>query len=117
LFCNAINREKNKALHRANMSPVLILKPFPAQVIRYMPIIAESARVIVLAVGHFFSRTAIISGVITMESWTIKAVFEPEVLFSASMQKVLLTTDTRLIKALVIIIFLLKFFSCFLNII
>jgi len=50
-----------------------------------------------------------------MDNWTIKAVFEPEVLLRASMQKVLLITDTKEIKVLMRMIFLLKLPSCLLK--
>ena len=115
LFCNAINNEKQNALQRANISPKLICNPLPEQVIRYIPTIAIKANIIVLDVGAFLSSTAMIIGVITIESCTIKAVFDPEVLFSASMQKVLLATETRLINTHINTDFLLKFLSCSLN--
>lgn len=115
LFCNAINSEKQTALHRANISPKLICKPLPEQVIRYIPTMAIKANIIVFEVGAFLSSTAMIIGVITIESCTINAVFDPEVLFSASMQKVLLATETRLIKTHIKTAFLLKFLSCSLN--
>ncbi len=34
LFCRAMNSEKNMALHRAKISPALIFRPLPAQVMR-----------------------------------------------------------------------------------
>jgi hypothetical protein len=115
LFCSAKNKEKKKALHNANISPEFICKPFPEQVIRYIPTIAANARSTVFEVGAFLSNIAMIIGVITIESCTINAVFEPEVRFKASMQKILLTTETRLINTHIRTAFLLKLWSCFLN--
>lgn len=115
LFCNAINSEKQMALHKANKSPGFICKPFPEQVIRYIPTIDINANTIVFEFGHFFSNIAMIIGVITIESCTIKAVFDPDVRFKASMQKVLLAIETRLISAHIKTDFLLKLFRCSLN--
>jgi hypothetical protein len=56
-----------------------------------------------------------IIGVITIDSCTINAVFDPEVLFNASIQKVLLATETKLINEHIITAFLLIFFSVFLK--
>ncbi len=76
---------------------------------------AETARRTVFREGDFLSSIAMITGVITIDSCTIKAVLEPEVLFRASMQKVLLTTEARLIREQTRTAFLLKPFNCFLN--
>jgi len=110
-----MNSEKQMALHRANISPRFIAKPFPDEVIKKIPDSAINANMIVFGVGAFFSSIAIIIGVMTMESCTINAVFDPEVLFNASMQKVLLATETRLINAHIKTAFLLKFLRCSLN--
>jgi len=103
------------ALHRAKISPRFICKPVPEQVIRNIPAMDINANIIVFKVGAFLSSIAMIIGVITMESCTINAVFEPEVLFNASMQKVLLTTETRLINIHIKTAFLLKFLRYSLN--
>jgi len=115
LFCNAMNNEKQMALHSANISPRLITMPFPELVIKYIPTIARSANTTVFEDGAFLSKIAMIMGVITIESCTINAVFDPEVLFNASMQKVLLATETRLIRTHNKTAFLLKCFSWWLK--
>ncbi len=70
---------------------------------------------IVFEVGTFLSSIAMIIGVMTIESCTINAVFDPEVLLSASIQKVLLATDIKHINTEINIVFLLRPLSCFLN--
>jgi hypothetical protein len=68
---------------------------------KYMPSMAVSARTAVFPVGSFLSSRARMIGVITMDSCTIKAVFDPEVRPKASIQKVLLNTETRHTRKLV----------------
>ena len=68
LFCNAMNSEKQMALHSANISPRFITMPFPEQVIRYIPTMDINANTIVFEDGAFLSSIAMIIGVITIES-------------------------------------------------
>ena len=89
--------------------------PLPEQVIKYIPAIASRASIIVFREGIFLSRIAMIMGVITIESCTINAVFDPVVLVNASIQKVLLATETRLTSTHIKIAFLLKLLRCLLN--
>lgn len=69
----------------------------------------------IFGVGAFLSSIDIIIGVIIIESCTINAVFALEVLVSASIQKVLLATETRLINIQIAIFLLLKAVRCFLK--
>lgn len=78
-----------------------MVKPFPAKVIKNIPNSASRANNNVLSGGSFLLKKAIIIGVMTTESCTIKAVLEPEVRSNANIQKVLLNTETRLTSILI----------------
>ena len=78
-----------------------MVNPLPAKVIKNIPISASKANKHVLSGGSFLLKKAIIIGVMTTESCTIKAVLEPEVRSNANIQKVLLSTEERLTSILI----------------
>jgi len=80
-------------LQRANKSPGLKLKRLKSHVSSKSPAMDTNTLSTTRLPGSFLSAIAMIKGVMTTDICTINAVFELLVLFSASMQKMLLNME------------------------